>query len=73
MYTLTEPQRTLALSLASNRQRIANEANRAIAELNAAEKELVDLLCWLIGAEGNYHLEGDATEVRLMENEKAPE
>lgn len=63
---LTPGQQLVVRAIASERQRIADEANRRIAEYASAEEALIDLLTQEDGA---WHFALEGTEVVLRQGE----
>lgn len=67
MYTLTDAQRRIVVSLAQERQRITVEANVALDEINQAEAALVEMLRQSTGLPGGeYRLQGNVQSVQLV-------
>jgi hypothetical protein len=72
-HSLSQARQRAVMAIARERQRIADEANAAIAELNEAEKELAVTYAAGAGIEGEcvFALTATAVVLREAEHEEA--
>jgi diaminopimelate epimerase len=69
-HALSQARQRTVMAIARERQRIADEANAAIAELNEAEKDLAATYAAGAGIEGECAFALTATAVVLREAER---